>query len=181
MWILHCRAKELETWFYLVIELSQFDCLYVLETTFWRTQYAEYGKTQQHFTCVKTNLRCNMYSKKGNNCTHAILWRQIKNLYTLVYMAMGDKYPIHTSNTCLVELCVTEWNQKQKTNAFPWVLTRRIFWTIKELLRLTIISFILVILTHEPAVMLEGKTRCWSLLQFKGLLVVFDLIIIEIF
>ena len=38
-----------------------------------------------------------------------------------------------------------------------------------------------MILTHEPAVMLEGKTRCWSLLQFKGLFVVFDLIIIEIF
>ena len=124
---MHCRAKELETWFYLVIELSQFYYLYVLEATFWRTQYAEYGKTQQHFTCVKTNLRCNMYSKKGNNCTHAILWRQIKNLYTLMYMAMSDKYPIHTSITCLVELCVTEWNQKQKTNAFPWVLTRRIF------------------------------------------------------
>ena len=145
--------------------MSQFDCLYVLQVTFWRTQYVEYGKTQQHFTCVKTNLRCNMY-------------RQIKNLYTLVYMAMSDKYPIHTGK---VKLCLTEWNQKQKTKTFPWVLTRRIFWTIKELLRLTIISFILVILTHEPAVMLEGKTRCWSLLQFKGLFVVFDLIIIEIF
>ena len=120
---------------YLITELSQFDCLYVLQVTFWRTQYAEYGKTQQHFTCVKTNLRCNMY-------------RQIKNLYTLVYMAMSDKYPIHTGK---VKLCLTEWNQKQKTKTFPWVLTRRIFWTIKELLRLTIISFILMILMHEPA------------------------------
>ena len=37
-----------------------------------------------------------------------------------------------------------------------------------ELLRLEIISFILMILMNNTAVLLRGEIRCWSLLGLKG-------------
>ena len=37
----------------------------------------------------------------------------------------------------------------------------------RELLKLVIISFILMILVNDLAVLLQGEIRCWSLLGFK--------------
>ena len=41
---------------------------------------------------------------------------------------------------------------------------------IKASLNLAIITFILVIVMNDSVLLLSGETRCWSLIEFKGLL-----------
>ena len=43
---------------------------------------------------------------------------------------------------------------------------------------LVIISFILMILRNDSAVLLKGEIRCWSLLGFKGLIKEFAVFLI---
>ena len=43
---------------------------------------------------------------------------------------------------------------------------------------LAIISFILMILRNDSAVLLKGEIRCWSLLGFKGLIKEFAVFLI---
>ena len=69
--------------------------------------------------------------------------------------------PLCSNPILFIPCMITDYN-------FSLVLARRICWQSK-LLRLLIISFILMTLMSDSAVLLQGEIRCWSLIECKGL------------